>query len=75
MKIFSLKDIANIKKKYNIPADKPTILVLMGAAGSYASYRYVKQLTLVDLPLHVIVALGRNELLRPKIEELPCQKP
>ncbi len=68
---FSLKDIANIKKKYNIPADKPTILVLMGAAGSYASYRYVKQLTLVDLPLHVIVALGRNELLRPKIEELP----
>jgi len=68
---FSPKDIPSIKKKYHIPAEKPTILILMGAAGSYASYRYVKQLTLVESPLHVIVALGRNELLRPKIEELP----
>jgi processive 1,2-diacylglycerol beta-glucosyltransferase len=68
---FSPKDITAIKNKYHIPIEKPTILVLMGAAGSYASYRYVKQLTLVESPLHVIVALGRNELLRPKIEELP----
>lgn len=67
---FSPKDTANIKAQYNIPTEKPVVLVLMGAAGSYASYRYVKKLTLVDSPLHVIVALGRNELLRPKLEEL-----
>lgn len=67
---FTPKDITNIKNSYNIPLDKPVILILMGAAGSYASYRYVKQLMSVESPLHVIVALGRNELLRPKIEEL-----
>ncbi len=67
---FTPKDITTIKDNYGIPTDKPVVLVLMGAAGSYASYRYVKQLTLVEAPLHVIVALGRNELLRPKLEEL-----
>ena len=29
-----------------------------------------EQLTLVESPLHVIVVLGRNEILRPKLEEL-----
>jgi processive 1,2-diacylglycerol beta-glucosyltransferase len=67
---FAPKDIAEIKQRYTIPEEKPVILVLMGASGSYASYRYVKQLTQVESPLHVIVVLGRNELLRPKIEEL-----
>ncbi len=67
---FTAKDIMSIKNRYSIPTDKPAVLVLMGAAGSYASYRYVKQLTLVESPLHVIVVLGRNEILRPKLEEL-----
>lgn len=67
---FSAKDLDAIKDKYGIPADKPVVLVLMGAAGSYASYRYVKKLMEVESPLHVIVALGRNELLRPKLEGL-----
>lgn len=67
---FEKKDLSQIRKQYNIPPDKKTITVLMGAAGSSGTYPFVKRIANMDLPLHMIICLGRNEALRRKIEHI-----
>jgi len=67
---FEKKDIQKIKKDFDIPTNKPSVLILMGAAGSSASYNYAKELAKVRLPVHYIFVLGRNTKLRPKIENI-----
>ncbi len=67
---FERKNIHKIKKEFDIPTGVPVILLLMGAAGSKASYDYAKELAKVKLPAHIIIALGRNKSLRSKIEQI-----
>lgn len=71
---FELKDREKLKKDFEIPPDKPTILVLMGAAGSKATYYYLLTLLQLQLPVHLILCLGRNEALRRQIEKIPKPK-
>jgi UDP-N-acetylglucosamine:LPS N-acetylglucosamine transferase len=70
---FEQKDTRAIKKQYDIPEEKPVVFVLMGAAGSDVMYNFVQELNKVSFPLHVILVLGRNAQLRPKIEALLAQ--
>lgn len=71
---FKKKDKQKIKKEFNIPNNKPVIMLLMGGAGSLASVRYVKILARSQAPLHLIVCLGRNEKLRRHINRIILPK-
>lgn len=67
---FESKDVTELKKEFALPEDKRIILLMMGAAGSQTSFKYLRRLTKLDVPCHIIVCLGRNEKLRIQIEEL-----
>jgi UDP-N-acetylglucosamine:LPS N-acetylglucosamine transferase len=58
---FKKHDSAAIKKRFNIPEDKPVILLLMGSQGSLTIIDFIKQLkTIENIPFHLIVVLGTN---------------
>ncbi len=67
---FKKKDKKAIKEAFNVPEDKPVVMVFMGGAGSLASYRYVRTLIKMQLPMHILVCLGRNERLRRNINKI-----
>ena len=67
---FGKKNVKKLKNEFGIPLTKPVVTVLMGAAGSSATYDYVKTLSHSRHALHIIVCLGRNEGLRKKIERI-----
>ncbi len=64
------KDPEQIKSEFSIPLDKPTILVMMGGAGSDSCYDYAKRIGQLNINAHLIVILGRNEKLRKSIERI-----
>ncbi len=70
---FEPKNKQAIKEHFSIPSNKPVILLLMGAVGSQAIYRYVKAMATIDMSFHLIVCLGRNEGLRKRIEAIPLK--
>lgn len=65
---FQKKNPHTIKDDFDIPSNKPVVMVLMGAAGSKACFKYVRRVTKGKMPLHIIACIGRNEDLRKKIE-------
>lgn len=67
---FKEKDKKAIKKDFNVPEGKPVVMVFMGGAGSLSSYRYVRTLAKMDMPMHILVCLGRNEQLRRNISRI-----
>ncbi|MGC2310770.1 MAG: glycosyltransferase [Candidatus Babeliaceae bacterium] len=68
---FEEKDEVIIKKDFNIPEEKPIILLIMGGMGSSANFYYVQEIAKITIPVHVVVCLGKNEKLRKKIEKIP----
>jgi processive 1,2-diacylglycerol beta-glucosyltransferase len=71
---FVKKNIRALKREFKIPVDKPVLMIMMGAAGSTGIYKFIKQLETLQEPLHLIVILGRNEQLRPRIEKITLPK-
>lgn len=71
---FMPKDVAALKKEFNVPVDKPVVMVLMGGAGSLTSYRYARIMARLGLPLHMIIVLGRNESLKRNINKIMLPK-
>ena len=69
-KFFTQKNVSKIKKKVGVPSDKPVVMVFMGGAGSQASYRYMRLLTRLNITMHIIVCLGRNERLKRNIKKI-----
>lgn len=64
---FEKKDAQKIKQDFAIPQEKKVVMVLMGAAGSKACYKYVKRLSKSKTPMHIVACVGRCEDLRTKI--------
>ena len=64
------KDKEAIKRDFNVPEDKPVVMIFMGGIGSLASYRYVRKLAKMKHPVHILVCLGRNERLRRNISKI-----
>lgn len=64
------KDSAAIRKDFKIPDNKPVVMIFMGAAGSLMTPRFVRVLAKMDIPMHMIVCLGRNERLRRVINKI-----
>ena len=67
---FKEKDKRAIRRDFEIPRNRPVVMVFMGGAGSLASYRYVRALSKMQTPLHIIACLGRNERLRRNISKI-----
>jgi UDP-N-acetylglucosamine:LPS N-acetylglucosamine transferase len=55
------KNRAKIKKEWNLPDNKPIILLMMGGVGSPKTKDYIKQLCKNDTPYHVVVCTGSDE--------------
>jgi processive 1,2-diacylglycerol beta-glucosyltransferase len=60
-----------LKQELAIPTNKPVVMVLMGSAGSKATFSYARALAKFKKPIHIILCLGRNEALREKIATIP----
>lgn len=67
---FTKKNVKALKNEFGVPLTKPVVTVLMGAAGSAATYDYVKTLSRSKHAMHIIVCLGRNEALRKKLQRV-----
>lgn len=68
------KDKEKIRATWDIPADKFVIMVMMGGAGSFASYKYAQKIASMNLNIHLLICIGKNEKLIEKISQIPLQK-
>lgn len=67
---FVAKDTLGIKKDFGVHPRRPVVMIFMGGAGSNATYRYVRKLTKMGLPFHILACLGRNENLKRNIQKI-----
>jgi processive 1,2-diacylglycerol beta-glucosyltransferase len=67
---FKPKDTTALKEEFSIPLHKPVVMILMGAMGSQACFRYARRLTYNKRPLHIVICIGKNEALRERLEKL-----
>lgn len=67
---FEKKNIKNIKKQFTIIDLKPVIVVMMGAVGSCATISYIRALSQIKIPFHLIACTGRNTTLQKKIRSI-----
>lgn len=58
----------SLKEEFGIPLDKPVVMIMMGGIGSCAMKRYAKKIAKMDIAMHVIFCLGRNEELATYIQ-------
>lgn len=66
---------AELRKKWNIEPEIPTILVMMGGIGTSTALTYAKALAKMPLRAHVIVCAGKNEELKQQVEALSLTSP
>jgi processive 1,2-diacylglycerol beta-glucosyltransferase len=69
---FEPKNHKKIRAEWNIPGDKPVVLAMRGGCGSTKLIDYTKTLLKLEIPLHILVCIGRNTAL---INELNKLKP
>lgn len=63
-------DKTNIKKEWNIPENKFTVMIMMGGAGSNAILKYARNIIKNDLPIHVLACIGKKADLEKKLLSL-----
>lgn len=59
----STKNTAAIKTEWNIPDNKPVILVMLGSVGSNTLPRIAHQLQKIDTAAHIIFCVGKSDHL------------
>lgn len=69
---FEERNVEEIKREWNIPADKPVVMLLMGGAGSPQTYHYFKKLAQFKKPIHLLVCIGRNSAIKKKLMQITC---
>ena len=62
------------RKELNIPEGKPVVMLLMGALGSEEIYEFSRQLSKIQIPIHLIIAIGRSEHLRKPLSKIRFPK-
>ncbi len=67
---FQPKDKKQIRKDFGVPANKPVVMMLMGATGSSKSVAYLKHIAKMDFSLHLLICIGKNEAIRKSIERI-----
>lgn len=66
---FERKNKLRLKSLLAIPKGKPVVMLLMGAQGSDIE-NYVQQLITINLPIHLLVCIGKNEESRDALSIL-----
>lgn len=66
----SPKSLSRLCQEYQIPSDKPTILIIMGGAGAENALVYTKKIGRADVGVHLIVIAGKNEKLAKKLKKI-----
>lgn len=61
---------AALQKKYEIPLNKPVVLITMGGVGAKSSYDYAKVILQTRFNLHLIVCTGKNKRLVKKLKKI-----
>ena len=64
------KDKNKIRKEWKIPNNKFTIMILMGGAGSQATYEYARKIAAMDIDAHLLICTGRNKSVRRKLRKM-----
>ncbi len=64
------KNRSQILNAFELPEEKPIVLIVMGGAGGSAAYEYAKRIGQTDFGAHLIVVAGRNEGLKKALERL-----
>ncbi len=67
---FEPRNYRAIKKEFDIPEEKPVILLLMGGQGSNELYTFSRQLAKLKIPAHLIIVLGKSEHLRRSVQSI-----
>lgn len=57
-------------KKYEMPPNKPVVLITMGGMGARSSYDYAKIIARLPFNLHLIVCIGKNRRLAKKLKKI-----
>lgn len=61
----------DIRQTFAIPKQVKTVMILMGAQGSSASYDFTKTFVASTERLHLLICLGKNEQVGDRIRALP----
>lgn len=64
------KALSELYQEYQIPQDKPTILIIMGGAGAESALAYTKKIGRADMGAHLIIIGGKNENLVKKLKKI-----
>jgi processive 1,2-diacylglycerol beta-glucosyltransferase len=64
-----------ILARWTLPANKPIIMLWRGGSGSDQLIRYVRTLLTIDIPLHLLVCIGKNERLITRLKRLERDGP
>jgi len=67
-------DVPELKREFGISANKPVIMVMMGAEGTSGNLFYARALAQSTIPIHVCFCIGRDERARPIIDQLKPQQ-
>lgn len=59
-----------LKNRFDIPKNKPVILLLMGSQGASSLYNFTKQLITINIPFHLIIVRGKNNLVQKKLNKI-----
>lgn len=59
-----------IRKEWDIPNNKFTVLLMMGSTGSKTLVTYTQKLAESNLPIHVLVCIGRQAVLEKKLKTI-----
>jgi processive 1,2-diacylglycerol beta-glucosyltransferase len=74
LRIKDSKEKAQIKKEWNIPENKFTILMMMGGNGGDALVSYAKTIAQSCLPVHVLACIGHKISLKKELDAIAKQK-
>jgi len=65
------KNKTEIRQRFNIPENKPVILVILGSLGVETLPAVTKQIYQLPTTAHILICVGKAEHLKEKIEQIP----
>lgn len=69
---FEKKDVAALKKQYNIAENKKVILLMMGGIGNKKIVDYAKHLLCIqNADFHLLACIGKSETLKSELSSIP----
>ncbi|MDR3550469.1 MAG: glycosyltransferase [Candidatus Babeliales bacterium] len=72
---FQTKDIAQIKKEFDVPEGKPVVLLMLGAVGLQSLLSFSKQLSNIESSAHILICTSRQEAIKKSIDALTFPAP